>query len=297
MLQPRFETSGSSHADLANCNPCCDFFDRSSHRVSILPQCPFSARIIEVQSGVRMIHAQLIALTSYEVLAGLATIYLGLIVCWGCYWLFFGMSEKQRAIQLQSIKSQIYQQQKEHAAMQRELNSTVEAFVTSSHRLQTMQLELIDLQHRIDQLESAQFELEATVAEQANGQTPTGGQPHASDQPSQTTLHLYDDVFRDPADHIADDATVAIDSRLGLVYTEMPADIDDLTQIWGIGTVNQQKLHEHGVYCFQQIADWTPDQCDAFNAILGFKGRIEREQWVSQAANRIGDNHQLTDAA
>ena len=227
----------------------------------------------------------LFALTSYEVLAGLASIYLGLIICWGSYWLFFGMSEKKRDSQVLAIKSQVYLQQKENAAMQLELNNTVEAFVSCNHRLQTLQLEFTDLQHRIDQLESAQYELEQQASSQAK---------QASEVP---TLSLYEDAGVDFAgadfsDQMATQGSASgksvtrMDSELGLLYTEEPESCDDLTEIWGIGGVNQNKLHEHGVYFMDQIAQWTPENCEAFNAILGFKGRIEREQWVSQAAGR-----------
>ncbi|KAA1259068.1 NADH dehydrogenase subunit E [Rubripirellula obstinata] len=228
----------------------------------------------------------LLALTSYEVLAGLASIYLGLIVCWGTYWLFFGVSQKKRDSQILAIKSQVYLQQKENAAMQLELNNTVEAFVSCNHRLQTLQLEFTDLQHRIEQLESAQYELEQQAI------------VHAEQASAVATLSLYEDAEsanQDNASEVgftseviaAEDSTTRIDPELGLVYTEAPERCDDLTEIWGIGGVNQQKLYENGVYLMEQIADWTPENCEAFNAILGFKGRIEREQWVTQAAGHV----------
>lgn len=228
----------------------------------------------------------LFALTSYEVLAGLASIYLGLIACWGTYWLFFGVSERKRDSQLLAIKSQVYLQQKENAAMQLELNNTVEAFVSCNHRLQTLQLEFADVQHRIEQLESAQYELEQQAISQAE---------NASASP---TLSLYEDAESPIKEDLAvEDLTTEklatvnsvtrIDTELGLIYTEAPKSCDDLTEIWGIGGVNQQKLYEHGVYFMQQIADWTPENSEAFNAILGFKGRIEREQWVIQAAGHV----------
>ena len=78
-----------------------------------------------------------------------------------------------------------------------------------------------------------------------------------------------------------------VDDTYGLVYKSAPDHPDDLTQLWGIGSVNQQRLNEHGVYFFEQIAHWTNDHVSAFNDILGFKGRIEREDWVTQAAGQV----------
>jgi predicted flap endonuclease-1-like 5' DNA nuclease len=224
----------------------------------------------------------LFALTSYEVLAGLASIYLGLIVCWGTYWLFFGVSQKKRDSQILAIKSQVYLQQKENAAMQLELNNTVEAFVSCNHRLQTLQLEFADLQHRIEQLESSQFELEQQAMVHADQSATVATLSLYEDSDSATSSSSSDDI---KLEGLAVEATTArIDPELGLVYTEEPKDFDDLTQIWGIGEVNQQKLYENGVYFMEQIAAWTPENCESFNMILGFKGRIEREQWVSQAS-------------
>ena len=214
-----------------------------------------------------MLNFNLFALTSYEVLAGLASIYLGLIICWGSYWLFFGISEKRRESQLLSLRGQIYHQQKENAAIHLELSATTDAFVTSKNRLESLRLEVTDLQHRLDQLESAQFELEELTAAKST--------EHSVAPVPEPTLSLYATV---------EVSTTTIDPELGLVYTEEPAEADELTLIWGIGGVNQQKLREHGVYFFEQIANWTSENAHAFNAILGFKGRIEREEWVSQAA-------------
>ena len=72
------------------------------------------------------------------------------------------------------------------------------------------------------------------------------------------------------------------DSR-GVVYTAAPDAVDDLTRIKGVGPVNNTKLNEVGIYRFQQIADWNEYNIWAFNKHLSFSGRIEREDWVSQA--------------
>jgi ABC-type branched-subunit amino acid transport system ATPase component/predicted flap endonuclease-1-like 5' DNA nuclease len=59
---------------------------------------------------------------------------------------------------------------------------------------------------------------------------------------------------------------------------------DNLTRIKGIGTVNEKKLNEHGIFHFDQIAAWKKADVVAAEAYLAFDGRIAREEWVKQAA-------------
>ncbi|HOV03653.1 MAG TPA: hypothetical protein PLG99_04540 [Kaistiaceae bacterium] len=59
---------------------------------------------------------------------------------------------------------------------------------------------------------------------------------------------------------------------------------DDLKRIRGIGKVNEKKLGDLGVYHFDQIAAWTAAEVRWVGTFLSFAGRIEREEWVAQAA-------------
>lgn len=59
---------------------------------------------------------------------------------------------------------------------------------------------------------------------------------------------------------------------------------DDLKRVNGIGPKIEGILHELGVFHFDQIAVWTEAQKEWVNGYLKFKGRIDREQWVEQAA-------------
>ncbi len=59
---------------------------------------------------------------------------------------------------------------------------------------------------------------------------------------------------------------------------------DDLKRIRGIGKQNEGRLHGLGIWHFDQIAAWTKQQVEWVGAYLAFPGRIEREEWVSQAA-------------
>jgi len=59
---------------------------------------------------------------------------------------------------------------------------------------------------------------------------------------------------------------------------------DDLQRIKGVGPVNERHLHELGVYHFDQIAVWGRSEIRWIGTYLSFPGRIDREQWVVQAA-------------
>jgi len=58
---------------------------------------------------------------------------------------------------------------------------------------------------------------------------------------------------------------------------------DDLKRIKGIGQQNEGRLHGLGIWHFEQIAAWTAENVKWVGSYLAFPGRIDREQWVSQA--------------
>ena len=62
------------------------------------------------------------------------------------------------------------------------------------------------------------------------------------------------------------------------------AGADDLKKLSGVGPALEKKLHENGVTTFAQIAAWGPEDIADMDDKLSFKGRIERDGWVEQAA-------------
>jgi len=59
---------------------------------------------------------------------------------------------------------------------------------------------------------------------------------------------------------------------------------DDLKKIKGIGPKLEKELNGAGVYHFRQIASWTEKEVAwADEHLVSFKGRISRDDWVSQA--------------
>ncbi len=63
-----------------------------------------------------------------------------------------------------------------------------------------------------------------------------------------------------------------------------PAVRDDLKRIRGIGRQNEARLNAMGVTAFAQIAAWSRKDQSEMGERLAFPGRIEREEWVKQAA-------------
>lgn len=85
-----------------------------------------------------------------------------------------------------------------------------------------------------------------------------------------------------PASPRKESSTPAGSAVLPATSTESDA-VDDLQRIKGIGPKIAGILQELGVHRFEQIAAWTPQDVARVNDNLRFSGRIEREQWVSQA--------------
>ncbi|MEL6521730.1 MAG: 50S ribosomal protein L21 [Pseudomonadota bacterium] len=59
---------------------------------------------------------------------------------------------------------------------------------------------------------------------------------------------------------------------------------DDLKKISGVGPKLESLLHENGVFHFDQIMAWGPAEIAYMDDKLSFKGRIERDNWIAQAA-------------
>lgn len=64
-----------------------------------------------------------------------------------------------------------------------------------------------------------------------------------------------------------------------------PPEKDDLTRIEGVGPFLEKKLNEIGVYTYEEIAGWDSARVmEVTEAIQYFPGRIDRDNWVEQAA-------------
>jgi large subunit ribosomal protein L19 len=72
-------------------------------------------------------------------------------------------------------------------------------------------------------------------------------------------------------------------------FTRPKGEPDDLTRIKGVGDELIKRLDELGVIKFEQIANWSDDDIALVDEVLNFKGRIEREDWVTQAVTLMAE--------
>lgn len=100
--------------------------------------------------------------------------------------------------------------------------------------------------------------------------------PHPSDA---VLAALDDDSFANGHD--------AIEPMQPPISDRPSGDVDDLTQIGGIGPRIAEVLHELGIWSFDQIAHWEPEHAAWIEQQLAFQGRIARENWVQQAKSLI----------
>ncbi|HEV2504695.1 MAG TPA: NADH-ubiquinone dehydrogenase [Mesorhizobium sp.] len=63
-----------------------------------------------------------------------------------------------------------------------------------------------------------------------------------------------------------------------------PVAPDDLKAITGVGPKLEKVLNDLGVWTYAQVAAWTPAEVAWVDDYLGFKGRVERDGWLTQAA-------------
>ena len=89
-------------------------------------------------------------------------------------------------------------------------------------------------------------------------------------------------------DELSDDGQVEAERPIALEKPVAGAP-DDLTIIGGIGPKIQEVLNELGIFHYDQIAAWSPENISWIDNHLNFSGRIAREGWVEQAAILSGD--------
>ena len=82
----------------------------------------------------------------------------------------------------------------------------------------------------------------------------------------------------------APDAADAAGTRPAALDAARAEGADDLKKIKGIGPKLEKLCNSLGFYHFDQIAAWTPAEVAWVDDNLeGFKGRVTRDEWVSQA--------------
>jgi NADH-quinone oxidoreductase subunit E len=96
--------------------------------------------------------------------------------------------------------------------------------------------------------------------------------------------HIQTTLAAMPADATPKQKADAVGDRPLALEAPREGGPDDLQRIKGVGPVNEKHLHELGVFHFEQIAAWVRSEIRWVGTYLSFPGRIDREQWVVQAA-------------
>lgn len=121
-------------------------------------------------------------------------------------------------------------------------------------------------------------------------------QPAPSAAPDPAPVEATPGKRRKPAAKAGSDAAFGLDAALAKSKDDPGIDApemlgaprngtpDDLKQIRGIGPKLEKLLNEVGVWHFDQIATWkAKDIAFVDEKMVGFRGRITRDEWVKQA--------------
>ena len=87
-----------------------------------------------------------------------------------------------------------------------------------------------------------------------------------------------------PKSASAEDRANAVGKKPRGLPKARKAGADDLQLIKGVGPVIEKKLNDKGIWHFDQIAAWDRGAVQWFDQFLNFKGRIDRDTWLKQAA-------------
>lgn len=80
-----------------------------------------------------------------------------------------------------------------------------------------------------------------------------------------------------------EEAAAASEDEVVALFTAPEGDADDLKKISGVGPVLEKKLNALGITSFAQIAAFSTEDIAKVDEALSFKGRIERDDWLTQA--------------
>jgi len=87
-----------------------------------------------------------------------------------------------------------------------------------------------------------------------------------------------------PSPKTSKSAEEPVANKTEVAFARPSGDPDDLKRISGVGPVLEGKLNALGITRFDQIAAFTADDIAKVDDLLNFKGRIERDGWLGQAA-------------
>lgn len=113
---------------------------------------------------------------------------------------------------------------------------------------------------------------------------PSGRPSLMSDDPGRRLAQNLVMVGASPSHGGASTSSQSVSLRPATLNTARSTGPDDLKLIRGVGDALEGLLHKLGYFHFDQIAAWTPEEVRWVDENLdGFKGRVSRDHWVSQA--------------
>ena len=205
--------------------------------------------------------------------------------------------------QSQELEQQLAAARKELEALQTiksDLERTAQADLKMvaglEHRLHQTQVELKELRGIYQELQrTAQADLSyVSRLESQISELKAGASTSAPILATPETTAIVDEAWKE------EEAALLADPRLAKIRaraSEMnfdriglaaPGVRDDLKLIKGIGPFIEKKLNALNIYTFQQISNFTSEDVDKVTEVIAFfPGRIERDEWVRQAADFV----------
>lgn len=184
-------------------------------------------------------------------------------------WLWLRMTAGRRVEdQLSPWRDRVSTLERERDALRREVGEVRDRATESETQLAALRERMQEQEARFQEqaVESREADVAASSPdEDAEDRVPDGPLP-ATDAPA-----------------VAEPAAVTESER------------DDLTRIKGIGRVLQGKLNELDIMTFARIAAFSDDDIARVNEAIGFKGRVEREDWIGQA-RALNEAHRTSES-
>lgn len=148
---------------------------------------------------------------------------------------------------------------------------------------------LKELEEKVSHLEAANIDLQTQLDQAERVEINTAAAVVAAEEDNTIFAATPDKAEIDKGESVTLSALSARDAVLAAIGTTLPAateaDKDDLTRIKGIGSFLEKKLNALGLYTYEQISRFDADMIEKVTtAIEFFPGRIERDDWVGQAA-------------
>ncbi|HKK73802.1 MAG TPA: helix-hairpin-helix domain-containing protein [Saprospiraceae bacterium] len=180
---------------------------------------------------------------------------------------------------VQALQEQIDYLKKENARLRE--GSTEGQSTTGNEDLRLPTDRLAAFEARLNQLETENATLKSSIA-QLNSRSANTATFEPDDQSPSVVEPDADLILQPKSDLFKTDRELLLDQSR-----------DDLNQIEGIGPFIEKKLNDIGVYSFEQIAEWAPEDIITVTQQLNyFEGRIEKDDWVGQA-KKFRDNPDL----